>query len=344
MPAARHSREASSDCPQNHLLEVEGLTVQLRQKKRNAHVIQDLSFSLEAGRTLCIVGESGSGKSVTAMAVMRLLSSANFHISEGGIRLDGHDMVSASARRLRAVRGRVASIIFQDPLSTLNPVLTIGRQLREPLRLHLGMRTREAHACAIELLDLVGIPSAATTIDRYPHQLSGGQRQRVMIAMALACDPKLLIADEPTTALDVTTQAQILALLSRLQQQRSMALVLITHDLGVVAEMADEVIVMYAGRIAEKGPVADIFDRPAHPYTQGLLKSVPPLAGARNDRLAAIGGIVPGLFSMPDGCAFAPRCVHAEPRCNQVVPSRVRIAPGHFAACIRADEINALHS
>jgi oligopeptide/dipeptide ABC transporter ATP-binding protein len=302
----------------------------------NNHV----SLNVAAGETLGIVGESGSGKSVASMAIMRLLAEPALRIAGGEIHLDGTELVSASEKAMEGIRGRVASFVFQDPMSALNPVLTIGRQLTEPLRLHQKMGDADARRRAIELLELVGLPSAATAMGRYPHQLSGGQRQRVMIAMGLACNPKLLIADEPTTALDVTTQAQILALLVELQQKMHMAIILITHDLGVVAEMADEVIVLYAGRIAEKGPAADIFERPAHPYTQGLLRSIPPFEGPTDDLLPAIGGIVPSLFDMPAGCAFAPRCRHAIAQCTQAVPTMVAVGPRHEAACIRINEIS----
>lgn len=321
------------------LLSVAGLTVRLRRGDKSACAIADVSFSVDPGRTLCIVGESGSGKSVTAMAIMRLLAQPALQITEGQITLDGRDLVSASEKEMTHIRGRVVSMVFQDPMSALNPVLTIGRQIEEPLRIHRAMGHADARLRAIELLELVGLPSPDTAIHRYPHQLSGGQRQRVLIAMALTCDPKLLIADEPTTALDVTTQAQILALLEQLQRRLGMAIVLITHDLGVVAEMADEVVVMYGGRIAEQGPVADIFERPAHPYTQGLLRSIPPFDGPSGDALPAIGGVVPSLFEMPPGCAFAPRCPNVEKRCAQVPPSMRAVAPFHAAACVRIADV-----
>lgn len=321
--------------PSSPLLSVTGLTVQLHSGGNTASAISGVTFSLDAGRTLCIVGESGSGKSVTAMAIMRLLAQPALWISAGQILLEGRDLAAANEREMAQIRGRVASIVFQDPMSALNPVLTIGRQLTEPLRIHQRMTAADARRRSIELLELVGLPSPETAIDRYPHQFSGGQRQRVLIAIALACAPKLLIADEPTTALDVTTQAQILTLLRHLQKQLGMAIILITHDLGVVAEMADEVIVMYGGRIAEKGPVSDIFERPAHPYTQGLLRSIPPFEGPAQDLLPAIGGIVPSLFNMPCGCAFAPRCPQAQPQCAQETPAMLPLGPRHAAACVR---------
>ncbi|HSW20629.1 MAG TPA: ABC transporter ATP-binding protein [Ramlibacter sp.] len=321
------------------LLSVANLTVELHRGDKTACAISDVSFSLDPARTLCIVGESGSGKSVTAMAIMRLLAQPALQITDGEIRLDGRELVSATEKEMAQVRGRVASMVFQDPMSALNPVLSIGRQLGEPLRIHQKMGAADARRRSIELLELVGLPSPETALGRYPHQLSGGQRQRVLIAMALACEPKLLIADEPTTALDVTTQAQILALLAHLQKRLGMAIILITHDLGVVAEMADEVIVMYGGRIAEKGSVADIFERPAHPYTQGLLKSIPPFEGATQQVLPAIAGIVPSLFEMPPGCAFAPRCPHARNKCTQAPPPMVALNPLHAAACVRLLEV-----
>jgi len=321
---------------EEQVLSVRGLAVELLMAGTAVAVIDDVSFTVEAGRTLCIVGESGSGKSVTAMAIMGLLKQNVLRLARGEILLGERDLAGLGDREMEHVRGRVASIVFQDPMSSLNPVLTIGRQLCEPLRQHLEMSADAAQTRAVELLKLVGIPSAETAIRRYPHQLSGGQRQRVMIAMALACNPRLVIADEPTTALDVTTQAQILALLRRLQAQMKTALILITHDLGVVAEMADEVLVMYAGRVVEQGPVIEIFERPAHPYTQGLLKSIPPFEGSFEEELSAIGGVVPGLLDMPSGCAFAPRCSKAVSECTQRRPALVALAARHHVACIRA--------
>lgn len=318
------------------LLSVRDLQVDFPTPDGVVTAVHGISFDLKKGRTLCVVGESGSGKSVTAMSLVRLLPGATTRIPRGRVMLDGKDLMAASEYELRQVRGREVSIVFQDPMSSLNPLLTIGRQVTEPLRLHLGMRRQRARQRAVELLDLVGIPSPAESLNAYPHQLSGGQRQRVVIAMALACNPRVLIADEPTTALDVTTQAQILHLLRDLQKKLGMAILFITHDLGVVAEFADDVMVMYAGRAVEKAGVASLFARPGHPYTQALLASIPPFVDevATGD-LPAIPGVVPSLAAPPPGCAFHPRCQQASDDCTKAVPTLRPCGPGHVAACIR---------
>ncbi|HEY4200631.1 MAG TPA: ABC transporter ATP-binding protein [Devosiaceae bacterium] len=325
------------------LLSVTDLSVQFKTPRGLVNAVNAVSFELQAGRTLCIVGESGSGKSVTAMSLMRLLPQATTRLTEGSVLLEGRDLTQLRERDLEAVRGRDIAIIFQDPMSALNPVLTIGRQVTEPLRLHLGMSRAAAYERAVELMGLVGMPSPEQTLARYPHQLSGGQRQRIAIAMALTCNPKVVIADEPTTALDVTTQAQILQLLRDLRTRLGMAVILITHDLGVVAEFADDVLVMYCGRVVERGPVAEIFNAPRHPYTQGLLASIPPFSDEGSERLSAIVGSVPSPFEMPPGCAFAPRCPLAGEDCTQVQPPLRACGPSHVAACLRIPQWEAAH-
>ncbi len=304
--------------------------------------VDGVSFTVAAGETLAIVGESGSGKSVTSLSIMRLLPKRIGEISRGQILLRGTDLVHLSEREMRAIRGKEIGMIFQEPMTSLNPVHTLGRQIAEVVIRHEGLSAARAHARAIEMLDLVGIPEARKRADAYPHQMSGGMRQRAMIAMALACQPRLLIADEPTTALDVTIQAQILELMKELQAQLAMAIVFITHDLGVVAEMADRVVVMYASQVVETGPVADIFERPRMPYTAGLLKSIPRLGGAGlRGRLDTIPGQVPILARLPSGCRFRPRCAHAIPACAAAVPDLRPLGPGREVRCIRADDIAA---
>jgi oligopeptide/dipeptide ABC transporter ATP-binding protein len=285
---------------------------------------------------LGLVGESGSGKSVTALSLLRLLPSPPGRIAAGSICFGGQDLVTASDAAMRHLRGNQVAIVFQEPVTSLNPIYAVGTQLIEPLVLHLGLSRRAARARAIELLERVGVPFPAQRIDAYPHELSGGLRQRVMIAMALACSPKILIADEPTTALDVTIQEQILDLLAELETETGMAVILITHDLGVVAEFADRVAVMYAGRIVEEAPVGPFYDHPHHPYAEGLLQSMPQLE-TRTRRLPAIEGTVPNPFALPPGCRFAPRCRYARPACTKPVSN----GPGRRAACIRPFEYAA---
>jgi peptide/nickel transport system ATP-binding protein len=298
--------------------------------------VDGLSFDLERGRTLGIVGESGSGKSVTSMAIMGLHRGSGTEIT-GEIRLDGEDLVSAGPERVRRLRGSAMAMIFQDPLSSLNPYHTVGAQIIEAYRVHNKVSRQVARRRAVDLLGRVGIPQAATRVDDYPHQFSGGMRQRVMIAMALSCDPGLLIADEPTTALDVTVQAQILDLIVDLQAEFGSAVIIITHDLGVVAEIADEVLVMYAGRVAEMGTATNVFRQPGHPYAWGLLDSMPRLNVARLDRLRPIPGTPPSLINVPSGCPFHPRCAYPAEvggdRCSTEVPALLEIGPGHRTAC-----------
>jgi len=318
------------------LLEVENLQTHFRTPDGGVNrAVDGLSFSVEAGETVAIVGESGCGKSVTSMSILRLIPEPPGKIA-GSIRFNGRDLLKLSNREMRSIRGNEISMIFQEPMTSLNPVLSIGQQIGEALRLHQGLSKGEAEQKAIEMLTLVGIPAPAKRVREYPHQLSGGMRQRVMIAIALACNPKLLIADEPTTALDVTIQAQILDLMRDLKHRVGAAIVLITHDLGVVAEVAERVIVMYAGRKVEEAKVADLFRAPKHPYTQGLLGAVPKLGSSldgKTDRLAEIPGLVPSLKQRIDHCVFATRCPHATDLCREVAPALEEKAPGHVAAC-----------
>jgi peptide/nickel transport system ATP-binding protein len=318
------------------LLEVENLQTHFGTPDGVVRAVEGLSFHIEAGETVGIVGESGCGKSVTSMSILRLIQEPPGKIA-GSIRFQGRDLLKVSEPEMRDIRGNAISMIFQEPMTSLNPVLTVGKQIGETVRLHQGMSARDAEAKAVEMLTLVGIPAPARRVREYPHQLSGGMRQRVMIAMALACNPKLLIADEPTTALDVTIQAQILDLMRDLKTRMGSAIMLITHDLGVVAEMAQRVVVMYAGRKVEEAPVADIFARPMHPYTRGLLGAMPKLGSSlgSNDRgkLTEIAGQVPSLRKPIIGCAFAGRCPMVTDSCRRIAPAIVEKALGHRVAC-----------
>jgi peptide/nickel transport system ATP-binding protein len=317
------------------LLEVDNLQTHFRTPDGVNRAVDGVSFHVDEGETLAIVGESGCGKSVTAMSILRLVPEPPGRIA-GAIRLEGRDLLTLDDRAMRDIRGNDISMIFQEPMTSLNPVLSIGRQLGETLRLHQGLDSGTAQRRAVEMLTLVGIAEPVRRLAEYPHQMSGGMRQRVMIAMALACNPKLLIADEPTTALDVTIQAQILDLMAELKRRVGAAIVLITHDLGVVAEVAERVMVMYAGRKVEEAPVAALFRKPRHPYTQGLLGAVPKLGSSllRDDtRLAEIPGSVPSLKQRISGCVFAGRCPRVTELCRQVAPALEPKAPGHFVAC-----------
>jgi oligopeptide/dipeptide ABC transporter ATP-binding protein len=322
------------------LLTVENLQVRFWTERGTIHAVNGISFDIAAGETLGIVGESGCGKSVTSLALLGILPRAG-RVTEGSAVFEGRDLVSLSDDDMRSVRGREIAMIFQDPMTSLNPVLTIGRQIREALQTHFGVDRREADRRAADLLDQVGIPGARDRLKDYPHQFSGGMRQRAMIAMALACEPKLLIADEPTTALDVTIQAQILELLRRLVADRDTALIMITHDLGVVAGMCERVNVMYGGLFMESGSAEQIFSRPRHPYTLGLLQSVPRLDAVRKQRLHPIEGAPRNMLSAPRECPFAPRCRYAVDESRTHVPPLGEIEPGHFVACfnpVPADE------
>jgi peptide/nickel transport system ATP-binding protein len=317
------------------LLEVENLQVHFRTPDGVNRAVDGVSFHVNEGETVAVVGESGCGKSVTAMSILRLIPEPPGKIA-GSIRFQGKELLDLSEREMRGIRGKDISIVFQEPMSSLNPVLTVGRQIRETLRLHQGLDKNAATRRAVEMLALVGIPDPWRCVRQFPHQFSGGMRQRVMIAIALACDPKLLIADEPTTALDVTIQAQILGLMQDLKRRVGAAIVLITHDLGVVAEVAERVIVMYAGHKVEEAPVAALFGAPMHPYTQGLLGAVPKLGSSltgAESRLAEIPGQVPDLRQRIVGCVFAGRCALATELCRAVAPALEAKALGHFAAC-----------
>jgi len=318
------------------LLRIEGLTVCFQTPEGTARALDGVGFALGRGETLGMVGESGCGKSVTALSILGLIPSPPGRIEAGRIRFEDRNLLELDRESLRSVRGRDISIIFQEPMTSLNPVLPIGRQVAEPLMVHQSLSAIQARDQAAEWLDRVKIPAARRRMDDYPHQLSGGMRQRVMIAMAMVCRPKLLIADEPTTALDVTIQAQILSLMVGLKEEMGMSVLLITHNLGVVAQMASRVIVMYAGQVIEEAPVAEIFDRPFHPYTQGLLRSIPRLGATRLGecrRLAEIAGIVPAITETIAGCKFAERCAHAFERCRAKAPDLFRIRAGQQARC-----------
>ena len=320
------------------LLEVEQLQTHFRTPDGVLRAVDGLSLKIEAGQTLAIVGESGCGKSVTAMSILRLIPEPPGKIA-GSIRFEGRNLLEMSKRELRDIRGNEISMIFQEPMTSLNPVLTVGRQIRETFRLHQGLSRAAAQERALEMLTLVGIPEPRRRLSEYPHQLSGGMRQRVMIAIALACNPKLLIADEPTTALDVTIQAQILDLMRELKSRVGAAIMLITHDLGVVAEVADQVVVMYAGRKVEEASVRDLFRAPKHPYTQGLLGAVPKLGSSlsgEQTKLAEIPGLVPSLKRRIEGCVFAGRCAKATDVCRTIAPALEDKAPAHTAACHHA--------
>ena len=325
------------------LLAIEDLQTHFFTRDGVVRAVDGVSYAVEAGETLAVVGESGCGKSVTALSILRLVPSPPGRIVGGTIRFEGVDLLQIGEGEMRRIRGNEISMIFQEPMTSLNPVLTVSRQITETLILHQGLTARAAAARAIEMLRLVRIPEPERRARQYPHELSGGMRQRVMIAMALACHPKLLIADEPTTALDVTIQAQILDLMRELKSEIGAAIILITHDLGVVAEMAQRVVVMYAGRKVEEAPVGDLFRRPQHPYTLGLLASVPRLGAtlgrAEPPRLAEIPGTVPSLRDPIVGCAFAPRCAYATERCSREAPPLEAKTAAHLAACFESERL-----
>ena len=324
--------------PAAHLLEVEELFVEFHTRDGVARVINGVSYHLNPGETLAVLGESGSGKSVTAQAIMGILESPPGRITGGRILFEGRDLLAMAENERRQVRGKGIAMIFQDALSALNPVLSVGYQITETLRRRAGMGRSEAKERAVELMELVKIPAARERLGDYPHQFSGGMRQRVMIAMALALHPKVLIADEPTTALDVTVQAQVMDLLGELRRDLNMAMILITHDLGVVADVADRIAVMYAGRIVEHADVHDLYARPAHPYTKGLLESIPRLDSGGTE-LRTIKGLPPNLMHPPSGCAFHPRCPYAEEICVTRVPPLLELGNGRTSACHFAEEV-----
>ncbi|MEO8937590.1 MAG: ABC transporter ATP-binding protein [Burkholderiaceae bacterium] len=331
------------------LLRVQDLRVEFKTRRGSALVLNGVDFEIHAGETLCVVGESGCGKSMTALALLRLIPSPPGRISGGRVLFQDEDLLEADEARMRDVRGNRISMIFQEPMTSLNPVFTVGDQIGESLRLHAGLDAKAARARTVEMLQQVGIPAPERRVDEYPHQMSGGMRQRVMIAMALACRPDILIADEPTTALDVTVQAQIFDLLRDLQREKGTAILFITHDMGAVAEMADRVMVMYAGRVIEHGTVEQVLSHPGHPYTQGLIDCLPELGSSQvhedaswRDDLTEIDGVVPSIWELGSGCAFRERCPYAMPRCAAEVPPMFAVptatndAPGarrHAAAC-----------
>ena len=315
------------------LLEVKELRAQFRTSEGIVRAVNGVSFSLNEGETLGIVGESGCGKTVTALSLVRLIPEPPGEIVGGQVLFQGRDLLSVGAQELREIRGSKIGVIFQDPMTSLNPVLTIGEQISESLELHTGLAAKDLSKRTIELLQLVGIPAAEERIGDYPYQFSGGMRQRAMIAMALACDPYLLVADEPTTALDVTIQAQILDLVKRLKRERGLSILWITHDLGIIAGLADRVMVMYAGYIVESADVKDLYTDPRHPYTLGLLASVPRLDSAERNPLTPIEGLPPDQVNLPLGCPFHPRCTYVQNRCLQTMPELRKVGSGHMVAC-----------
>ena len=330
------------------LLRVEDLRVRFRTPGGTVRAVNGISLEVRRGETLAVVGESGSGKSVTALSVLRLLPPETASIETGRVLFEGEDLLSVTEQRMRQIRGNAISMIFQEPMTSLDPVMTVGRQVAEVLEAHQGRSRRESLAAAIEALDLVRVPEPARRARQYPFQLSGGLRQRVMIAMAMACNPRLLIADEPTTALDVTIQAQILNLMEELKEQVGSSVILITHDLGVVANMAQRVIVMYAGTVVEEAPVENLFAAPRHPYTLGLIGAIPKLYSSldpeRNAfRLQEIAGTVPSMREEIIGCAFAPRCALATDRCRAEAPSLASVGPGHLSACFEWARLEGTH-
>jgi peptide/nickel transport system ATP-binding protein len=334
---------ASLGVAERPVLEVQNLETHLHLRAGTVRAVDGVSFALAAGETLGVVGESGCGKSMTALSILRLVPAPAARIIAGSVRLDGRDLLKLPEPQMRKVRGNDIAMIFQEPMTSLNPVVAIGRQIDEAIMLHQGLSRPEARDRAVEMLELVRIPEARRRLDDYPHRMSGGMRQRVMIAMALSCNPKVLLADEPTTALDVTIQAQILDLIEELQDMLGTAVILITHDLGTIAERADRVVVMYAGRIVEQASVDDLFAQPRHPYTSGLLASIPrvdtPKPAAARTRLSEIAGSVPSLLDLPAGCAFAPRCRHATDHCGAAAPALEEKQPGHWAACWHSEQI-----
>ena len=323
------------------LLEVKGLTTQFFTQDGVVHAVSDISYKVDEGETLAIVGESGCGKSVGVMSLIKLIPQPPGKIVAGEVWFDGKDLLQMNDDEIRQVRGNRIAMIFQDPMTSLNPVLTIGQQITEALQLHLGMNNEQARQRAVELLELVGIPGADSRLDDYPHQFSGGMRQRVMIAMGLSCNPQLLIADEPTTALDVTIQAQIVDLVKGLKHKIGMAIIWITHDLGVVAGLAERVIVMYAGQIVEEAEVHDLYARPHHPYTLGLLKSIPRLDLGKGEKLIPIEGLPPDLVDLPKGCPFAARCTYRIEKCLAENPPAEYVTSSHRVACWRWEYVIA---
>jgi peptide/nickel transport system ATP-binding protein len=333
------SRVADVDAdPREAILEVKNLRTSFATADGLVHAVDNVSFNVRKGEAVALVGESGCGKSVTAMSIMRLVATPG-KITGGSVLFKGRDLASLSEKEMRGVRGNDIAMVFQEPMTSLNPVFKIGAQVAEAIRIHRKVSKKEAWKLAGDMLELVSIPDPRRRLDDYPHQLSGGMRQRVMIAMALSCDPELLIADEPTTALDVTIQAQIMELLANLQQRLGLAILLITHDLGVVAEFCERIVVMYTGRVVEEALVRDLFANPAHPYTRGLLKSLPSVAGVETKRLPTIAGMVPSISALPSGCKFNPRCPDVMEICLGHEPALMPVGPRHSARCyLHGDE------
>lgn len=321
------------------LLDVRDLVTRFYSDGATIHAVNGVSFTLNAGESMAIVGESGSGKSVSVMSLMRLVRFPPGRIESGQVLFEGRDLLSLPEEEMRKIRGNRIAMIFQDPMTSLNPVLSIGLQMTEGVRLHLGLNERAARERAVEMLSLVGLSRPKERLDDFPHQFSGGQRQRIMIALALSCNPALLIADEPTTALDVTVQAQIVELIQDLRQKLGMAVIWISHNLGLVAGVVDKVVVMYGGHVIEESPVDDLYERPRHPYTHGLLKAIPKMEGRDQGRLFSIDGMPPDLRRKPENCPFAPRCSYAVTKCREVLPSLSEIEPGRTVRCWRADEL-----
>ncbi len=339
-PLEQEAQAVSDD----NVLEIENLQTHFFTNDGVVRAVDGVSYSVRRGETLGVVGESGCGKSVTALSILRLVANPPGRIVGGAIRLEGRNLLDATETEMEDVRGNEISMIFQEPMTSLNPLFTVGKQISEAIALHQGLSKRDAMDRAVEMLREVHIPEPERRAHEYPHQLSGGMRQRVMIAMAISCNPKVLIADEPTTALDVTIQAQILDLMRETQRSQGQAVILITHDMGVVAENADRVVVMYAGRKVEEAEVDELFDHPGHPYTEGLLGAIPSLETAAHNedgrgRLNEIEGMVPSLANLPPGCVFAPRCRYASEQCRQTYPPLERYRPGHWVACWHADRL-----
>ncbi|MBX3600381.1 MAG: ABC transporter ATP-binding protein [Rubrivivax sp.] len=334
--SSRAGRAAGPGATDMALLDIRGLKTHFKTDDGWLHAVDGVDIAIDRGETVCVVGESGCGKSVTAKTVMKLIDMPPGRIVAGQVLWQGRDLVPLSPREMQSIRAKEIAIIFQEPMTSLNPVYPVGDQIAESVRLHEGASRREAMDRAIEMLKLVRIPTPERRVKDYPHQFSGGMRQRVMIAIALACNPKLLIADEPTTALDVTIQAQILDLMQELKDRLGMSVMLITHAMGVVAEVAQRVVVMYAGKVVEEAPVGELFAHPRHPYTQGLIRSIPRIdtAATHKVRLEAIPGTVPKLIDPAEGCRFAARCRHARPECSAATPPLREVAPGHKVACI----------